>query len=145
MATPVDPDFDAYQKRILAVFQTAYEAALKIGKEAFDGGKVIGKNIAAAELRAKVAGILNDAPAKETAPPEPPPEDDETEAKRARRGSVRPAVVEALRKAPNGLKTNEVAEHTGMNENSVRGTLNILLDELVTVKKGDRWFLNDQK
>jgi hypothetical protein len=145
MAAAFDPDFEPYQKRILAVFQAAYENALKIGNEAFLAAKTSGKNAAAAELREKVADILKFPPAPIGDEPAEEEAEEETEAKRAKRGSVRPAVIEALRRVPTGLKPAEIAENTGMNENSVRGTLNILVDEGVTVKRGDRWFLAEQK
>lgn len=98
-----------------------------------------GTAVAAAQLRAKLKGVLDD-------PPQPSPggnqaSDGDTDAKRAARGTVLPLVIGALRENPQGLRPREIAEKTGLNENSVRGLLNRLATEGKTTKVGDSWIL----
>ncbi|WP_439572768.1 hypothetical protein [Phreatobacter sp.] len=58
-------------------------------------------------------------------------------------GSVRPAVIEAL-KGMTGARPADIAERTGLKENSVRGTLNILRADGITDKRNNLWFLVEQ-
>jgi len=122
----------------LAIFQQGFNTALKLLGRAYD----LGKQEAALELREKVVGVLGLKEALATDGEEEDEDDKERPAKRAPRGSVRPAVIEALKQAgTEGLRSLDVAERTGINENSVRGALNILAEEGLTLKRGDRWFL----
>ena len=59
---------------------------------------------------------------------------------RATPGSIRPAVLDALRISNVGLRPPEIAAATGIKENTVRGALNFLRQENKTHKWGGLWF-----
>jgi hypothetical protein len=108
-----------------------WETTVALIKQAHEAGKRTGKVEAADELRNKLVGVL-------TAPTEIS-ESSEAD-RRAPRGSVRPAVIGALiGYGEPGLRVNEIAIRTGVNENSVRGMLNTLREEGLAVKDGDLW------
>lgn len=72
-----------------------------------------------------------------------PPLAEKVAASRLPQGTVRPAVIDALR-GMSGARPADIAEKTGLKENSVRGTLNILKAEGVTDKRDNLWFLVEQ-
>lgn len=131
---PPPPPWAAQEQKLLDALNRVWRDSRTALIEAFDAGRMAGKNEAAADLRAKIAGVLEE--------PKPAPDDDGDDDGRAPRGSVKPTVIDALREygAP-GLKPAEIASRTGLNENSVRGALNKLKDEGITDKLGDLWVL----
>jgi len=70
-----------------------------------------------------------------------PPPADENSAVRAPRGSVAPAVLDALRSTQRGMTPREVANVAQIPENSARGSLNKLSRDGVVEKRGSLWFL----
>jgi hypothetical protein len=60
---------------------------------------------------------------------------------RAPRGSVAPAVIDALRSSNRGMSPREVADKAKIPENSARGSLNKLIREGTVEKRGSLWFL----
>ena len=119
-------------------------------RAAFNLGFEAGRRQAAADMKAKLAAVLESDPVVDKEPAAVPSsvepssdlaakerEDGSTPAsKRARRGSVRPAVLNHLK---SGLRAtqNEIVEATGANENSVRGMLNKLRSAGLVDKVGD--------
>lgn len=149
--------------KLKATHDNLWDATASLIREAYVLGREHGKAEAAAELKARISNLLEPNPASDPTmtvmsyppppPPPPPPAatmqtaqpaDVEGE-KRAPRGSVRPAVINALRQKP-GLRPSDIAEITGLNENSIRGALNALAgdDEKITEKRGDLWYLRAQ-
>lgn len=142
-APPPPPPADSlnpFQRQLLAVLEKAWSEGRKIVGEAYEAGRVEGRKQATVELRQLVAGVLGPATAETEAPsrsPSPPaPEGD-----RAPRGSVRPMVLAALAKLPQGGRPADIAKVAGVNENSARGMLNKLAEEGKTYKVGERWLL----
>lgn len=134
MTDPAEQDpLVLLQRQLLATAQTAHNACFTIVQQAFEAGRTLGKNQAAEELKKKMFGILEGTAETESA--------EEAEGKRAARGTVRPAVIKALQDSPVPLGVRDIAVVTGINENSVRGMLNKLAEENMTLKIGDRWML----
>jgi hypothetical protein len=137
---------DAPAHKLIKLMDSFRKDVFVILCEAFEAGKVIGREHAASELRAKVAGIL-DAPFTSSVPYAVPLKpgigvEPSADAKRAERGTVIPTVIETLKAyGEPGLKPSEIATRTGLNENSVRGALNKLAHGGVTRKNGDLWLL----
>lgn len=128
-------------------FSAAWEAGTKAIRNAYDAGKAAGKAEALQELRGKLAGVFEISQLEIVSGNEPRPQqtEQEDERKRARRGSIRPAVIVALRDHPSGITPNEVASYAGINENSARGALKTLADDGLAVKRGDKWFLAEEQ
>jgi hypothetical protein len=143
----------AFYSLLSVSLETAWQEGTKAIQQAFDAGRAAGKNDAAAEFRGRLASMLNDPVAAPLAPPPLPPPPLPPpfsagpvltpELKRAPRGSVRPAVMQALA-AEVGLTTGEVAVIAGINENSARGTLNLLSSEGKVIRNGGKWYLAPQ-
>ena len=121
--------------------------------DAFEAGRVVGKREAAAEMKAKLAAALDfDASslsAKQTIEREQPATSETSNPivdsvpprlSRAPRGSVKPAVMGMLTGIL-GATQAEIVNHTGINENSVRGILNTLRNDGLAYKKGEVWSL----
>ena len=116
-------------------------------QEAFDAGRNIGREEAAAYLRAQIDGVLSsnhgaleDATKSVTKPTVAADPD-----KRAVAGSVRPTILRMIISSANtGLTQDEIAKETGFKFNSVRGTLWALGRDGVAVKRDNRWFPVEQ-
>jgi IclR helix-turn-helix domain len=140
----LEPHVGALHEALELAWQSGYKAI----EAAFEAGRAAGKNEASEELRDRLASVLN-VPMNKAAvlPPLPPlpslDAEEQAESKRATRGSIRPTVIRALSDyGLPGLRPSEIASRTGLNENSVRGTLNTLAHEGVTTKIGDLWVLS---
>jgi IclR helix-turn-helix domain len=59
---------------------------------------------------------------------------------RASPGTVKPAIMALIKKAPKGIRTAEIIERTGFKENSVRGTLSTLRRKGFADQRGSLWF-----
>lgn len=130
-------------------FNVIWDAANKAVADAFETGKAVGKAEAAAEMRDRLASVITGVapvplPQKPAILPPPPPMPGAA-VKRRPRGSVKPEIIELLKKTPEGLRATDVALLTGLNENSVRGALNALAHDKTTKKQGDLWVLAAQK
>lgn len=136
-----DDPFKALEDKLSAAFQVPWDAALAALRTAFEAGKSVGKAEAAADISRRLEGLLPASTA--TLPPLPPlpasPAAQQPE-KRAQRGTVRPTIVAAL-EGGHGLTAAQITAMTGLNENTVRGTLNSLLAEKVAVKRQRKWHL----
>jgi len=134
--------------------RTLAEISLEVGlllqpllQEAFELGRAEGRTEAAADLRARLAGVLeSDLTARDETrlskserPDrsiiiEPPAHE------RATPGTVKPAIEALLRSAADGLSAQQIADRAMIKYNSVRGTLYILKNEGKAERRGDRWF-----
>ncbi len=126
---------------------------------AFEVGRRYGRHEASEEMKAKIAVALNiEGPLASVVKQEvkevlsagfidihqqPSSEASSPQSGRAPRGSVRPAVLKAIY-SPVGATQSEIVNSTGINENSVRSTLNSLRNEGLARKDGDHWSLTDE-
>jgi hypothetical protein len=129
--------------------------------EAFEAGKAAGKVEAAAELRRKMAAVIdsvgqaipgdigaatpvsrpivNDVTASpsleySTANAQPASEG------RATPGTVKPTIIRIIAESPDGLSQDDIIQMTGFKPNSVRGTLHTLHTEKAIARHMGRWF-----
>lgn len=138
--------FDDIASFLFTVGKTAHDQINAALESAYQRGVEDGRRMAAEEFKARISDALNipmepSAKSSET----PPVTRQEKSASRAPRGSVEPAVIEALRISVRGKKPSEIAAEKGIPENSVRGMLNKLRHEGVAEKRGELWFLMPQK
>jgi hypothetical protein len=128
---------------ILSDGSASLEALLK---EAFDAGKAE----AAAEMRAKMAVVIDNVSGGST--DTPPHEASSKAAKllasvptqvsegRATPGTVKPHIISLISQAgSNGISTDELISVTGFKPNSVRGTVSTLQIENTIRRVGNRW------
>jgi len=110
-------------------------------QEAFEAGRVIGRDEAALDLRAKIDGVLAAGPRQASAPVKAiAPHKASHSGKRAHSGSVKPTISGMIEKAPNGLTADEIHTATNFKPNSIRGTLWTLGNEGLTVRRDGRWY-----
>lgn len=114
-------------------------------QEAFEAGRALGRTEAAADLKAKISGLLGSDVASVTgtvaAPVSRTVEPSVSSEKRATSGSVKPTIARIIAEAVDtGLTTEEVVTITGFKPNSVRGTLWGLGNDGLAVKREGRWF-----
>ena len=64
---------------------------------------------------------------------------------RAPSGTVKPGIKALIENARNGITASQIIEKTGFKENSVRGTLSALKAEGVAERRGELWFLSQEK
>jgi len=126
------------------IISSSAEAQRSLLREAFEAGRAMGREEAAADLRAKISGLLGSDIAVVTATVTPatvsaaPPVGSD---KRATSGSVKPTITRIIAEAAEaGLTTEDVVSTTGFKPNSVRGTLWALGNEGIAVKRNGRWF-----
>lgn len=111
-------------------------------EKAYQKGVEDGRRIAAEELSAKVASVLQIATPQKTFLGSIGDEERPAEgASRAPKGTVEPAVLDALQGAVRGKKPAEIAAEKGIPENSARGMLNKLRQAGKVEKRGELWFL----
>jgi hypothetical protein len=109
---------------------------------AYERGLSDGRRFASEQFKQLIAKVAADSPAppSETASPNAQPLEPTA---RAPRGSVEPAIIDALRDAPQGKTPSEIAAEKGMPENSVRGKLNKLRSEQRVHKVRGHWYITD--
>jgi hypothetical protein len=116
-------------------------------QEAFNAGKMAGREEAALDIRTKIDDVLSGSATVQprSAPPSngtsPSPSAAIPE-KRAISGSVKPTIEGMIRAARNGLTVEDIATATGFKINSIRGTLWTLGHDNLAVKRDGRWFSN---
>lgn len=149
MVIPTDRR-EMFEGKLREAFKTSWDATQSILNEVFEVGFAAGKATAEKEMGEKLAQVLG-LPAAPMARSIPRrllirAKTHFAGTGRAPRGSVRPAVIEALESSP-GLRPSDIAAVTGLNENSIRGMLNALAgeDPPMTEKRGDLWYLVAQK
>lgn len=123
-----------------SIISVASETLRPLLEQAFEAGRVVGREEAALDLRAKIDGVLSITPKPmplKRAPLKNPPA---PSSKRAISGSVKPAIAEMIENAPNGLTAEEIGTATSFKPNSIRGTLWTLGNEKMIVKRHGRWF-----
>jgi hypothetical protein len=127
---------------IKSIVSEAIETLHPLLEEAFEAGRTVGRQEAAAELKTKIAAVL--APDLLTGalsdlklPPMPKAASDD--ATRVTPGTVKPTILRLIRESGRGLTTQEITTRTGFKPNSVRGTLWTLRKEGAVVHKGDHW------
>lgn len=110
--------------------------------KAYNQGLEDGRRVAAEELSARVASVLHLAPSRPTFLGSiESPQDQAQAGNRAPKGTVAPAVLDALEHAVRGKRPAEIAAEKGIPENSARGMLNRLRQIGRVEKRGDLWFL----
>ncbi len=147
------PDLEPLLRRLADDAHDVLRQAYALG---FADGKTAARKTLANEVRAKIETVLADvgaAPAharRDEAPEIAAPVIAIEPARshswsrrdqRADHGSIRPAIFSWLQEHDRGGRPFEIAKDSGLNENTVRGTLNILRGQGVTEKRGDLWFL----
>ena len=132
----------------MAEFETIMNDATatmrRLLRAAYEAGLEAGRKEGSAELRSKLAAIIETdiEPAKLSLAPGQDEIDGpvDADADRAPHGSVKPAVLEYVQRNPHGLTANEISERTGIKYNSVRGSLWKLGKERAVYKHGENWF-----
>lgn len=126
------------------IISASSEAQRSLLQEAFDAGRALGREEAAADLKAKISGLLGSDNAVASAVVKSavaPPSLQVRSDKRATSGSVKPTITRIIAGAVDaGLTTEEVVGITGFKPNSVRGTLWALGNEGLATKRDGRWF-----
>jgi hypothetical protein len=64
---------------------------------------------------------------------------------RAPSGTVKPGIKALIENASNGITASEIVEKTGFKENSVRGTLSALKADGFAERRGELWFMSQEK
>jgi hypothetical protein len=106
------------------------------------------KREAAAEFKAKVSAMLDEAPQPTIAAITPkddqiafsPPSPRKTRKGRAAPGTVKPQILDVVRQSPEGISTRDIATLTAFKYNSVRGTLWLLKKEELVINRDEKWF-----
>ncbi len=124
--------------------------------EAFEAGRAAGRQEGVAEVKAKLAGLLDDGGPEVTRaiaasanvthalPAWLGPGPKTQSGGRAPPNSVKPTIVKLVHDAP-GLTREEIATRTGFKFNSVRGTLWTLSNEGIIEQRDGRYFPASQK
>jgi hypothetical protein len=127
---------------LFALGQAVHDQINDALEKAYERGLADGRRMAAEELSARVVSVLNISAEATVIRKETTvlaARSDKTTA-RSPRGSVAPAVLDALRDTIKGKKPAEIAAEKGIPENSVRGILNKLRHEGAVEKRGELWF-----
>lgn len=111
----------------------------------YEAGRQTGRQEAAAEFKAKLAGLLDiegksEIPDKASAMAVAK----STTHTRATPGSVKPAILKLVQDN-DGMTSVEIQMASGIKYNSVRGTLWQLAQEREIEKRGNKWFASSQK
>lgn len=132
--------FEDISKDAISVLERKLEEAYKAGFER-------GREQAASEFRAKLEQVFTAPSAASQAPADfvmgsfgtsVVTEQDE----RAAPGTIKPAIIAALRSHPEGLFRREIVDLTGIKPNSVRGTLwQLQKESQITKNDNDKWVL----
>lgn len=131
-----------------SIISASSEALRPLIEEAFELGRDAGRSEASAEMKAKLADLLSDnhratppvAASAVVSPIAPATRAADTSDKRAKPGSVRPAIMQMIADTDAGVTSEEIVKATGFKPNSVRGTLWTLGHEGLAVKRGNRWY-----
>jgi hypothetical protein len=114
-------------------------------QRAYARGLSDGRRLASEHLKERLAMVLTEslAPTSDTTSPRSPLVESpgQNQLARAPRGSVEPAILDALRNAPTGKKPSEIAVEKNIPENSVRGKLNLLRSQQRVHKVREHWYI----
>jgi hypothetical protein len=128
-----------------SIIAASAEALRPLLQEAFEAGRGVGRGEAAADLKAKIVGLLSIADQSATTDTEEliitPDLAAVASNGRAAQGSVKPTIARMIVDgAQAGVTSEEITTRTGFKPNTVRGTLWTLGNEGLAVKRGGRWY-----
>ena len=134
---------------LVAISVSFKQALEKAEEKGYERGFAEGRRAAIAEMKNKLFGAEDESIGPSTTISANAFSDEQeayaADSARAPRGSVAPAVLEALGTTDRGLTPREVAEFANIPENSARGSLNKLRHQKLVAKNGPLWVLFQKK